>query len=514
MKKMFQFAVLMILPVCVQAAPAPSKPVNLLFIMTDQQRWDAMGCAGNPVIKTPNLDRLASEGARFTRFYSSCPVCVPARSCILTGRDIEANHVRNNGDAKLENDPPFLSFDQILMQNGYVGEYHGKFHSPYKLALGYSRPVRWLNGKNPPTGCKAEMSDAEAFKLYLAERVPSRTLRPGELQVGAGIYEPIPLDPDYGKSQPKKKSQATAYGRLVAPADTSRTVFTVKDGLAAMPRLQGQTPFTLTISIDPPHPPMVLSDPYYSMYAPEDIPVPESIDDPRTDSPYASRYNEKDNPYREPTNIQQMRAVYWGMVSQVDDEVGKILKRLDELGLRENTLVIFTSDHGEELGDHGLHSKGMFYEGAVHVPLLMRLPGVIPANTVIDAPTTQLDLFPTILDYCGQPPHESAGKTLRALIEGTDDGKDWVAVSEWDSTKVPGFMVFDGRWKYMCGRTSNARSKDALYDLKNDSEEMINLIEKDPEYKVQVKRMRGLLVDWLEQVKSPCLDSVKERPLY
>jgi arylsulfatase A-like enzyme len=512
MKKTIRLVVWFLLPAFLQAAPVPSKPVNLLFIMTDQQRWDAMGCAGNPVIKTPHLDRLASEGARFSRFYSSCPVCVPARSCILTGHDIEANQVRSNGDADLEDQPPFPSFDQVLMQNGYVGEYHGKFHSPYRLALGYSRPVRWLNGKKPPAGCEAEMSDAEAFKLYLAERVPARSLRAGELQVGAGIYEPIPLDPDYGNPQPDKKSQATAYGRLVASADTSRTVFTVKEGLAAMKRLQGQTPFTLTISIDPPHPPMVVSDPYYSMYAPEDIPVPESIGDPRTDSPYA-KGKKSEEAYSDPDNIRQMRAIYYGMVSQVDDEVGTILKRLDELGLAENTLVVFTSDHGEMLGDHGLHSKGMFYEGAAHVPLLLRLPGVIPANTVIDAPTTHLDLFPTILDYCGQAGHACAGRSLRPLVEGKDDGKGWVAVSEWNSTKVPGFMVFDGRWKYMCGRTADAPSRDALYDLENDPNEMENLIGKGSKYRDEEKRMRGLLIEWLERVKSPCLESVKARPL-
>ena len=113
MKKLFLSVGSILLPACLQAAPVQSKPVNLLFIMTDQQRWDAMGCAGNPVIKTPNLDRLTSEGARFSHFYSACPVCVPARTSILTGHGIDANHVRGNGDAALENEPPFPSFDQI-----------------------------------------------------------------------------------------------------------------------------------------------------------------------------------------------------------------------------------------------------------------------------------------------------------------------------------------------------------------------------------------------------------------
>ena len=511
MKKLFLFAGSTLLSAGLQAAPVQSKPVNLLFIMTDQQRWDAMSCAGNPVIKTPNLDRLASEGTRFSHFYSACPVCAPARTSILTGHSIEANHVLGNDDASREDDLPFPSFDQVLLRNGYKGEYHGKYHSPYKLAMDYSQPVRWLNGKRP-TVCTADTSEADAFRDFLAERVPKRALRHGELMQSVGIYTPIPLDAHYGETNPGKVSQAESYGRLETTPENSHTSFTAEEGLAALERLKDD-PFTLTISFDPPHPPMIVSDPYYSMYPPEDIPVPKSIADPRTDSPYRDRSKGDANAYRDPVNIQQMTSIYYGMVTEVDNAVGRILKRLDELGLAENTLVIFTSDHGEMLGDHGLHSKMLFYEGSVHVPLLMRLPGVIPAHTVIDAPTSHRDLFPTILDYCGQPAHESAGKSLRPLIEGKDDGKDWVAISEWDSTKVPGFMVFDGRWKYMCGRAANASSLDALYDLKNDPEEVVNLIGKSPEYRAETKRMHDLLVAWLAQVNSPCLGSVKDRPI-
>jgi arylsulfatase A-like enzyme len=116
------------------ATPAP-KPVNLLFIMTDQQRWDAMSCAGNPVLKTPHLDRLAAEGARFSIFYSACPVCVPARTAILTGHALESNRVWSNGNVDTSDFPAaLLSFDQVLLRNGYQAEYYGKWHAPYRLA--------------------------------------------------------------------------------------------------------------------------------------------------------------------------------------------------------------------------------------------------------------------------------------------------------------------------------------------------------------------------------------------
>ena len=497
-------------------APA-KKTINLLFIMTDQQRWDAMSCYGNTVIKTPNFDKLASQGARFASFYSACPSCTPARTVIFTGHNTEANHVFSNADADATDAPPFPSFDQILLRNGYRGEYHGKFHSPYRLALDYTQPVRWLNGKVPPPCSKAEISESVAYTEFVQKNAPHATLQPGQIAVGKGIYTPIPLDVNYGKATPGRSAQVDRYGRLEMPAEFSHTAFTAKEGLAALERLKDGQPFTLTISFDPPHPPMVVSEPYYSLYPPEKIPVPASINDPRTNSPYAAGTGrDKKDVYRDPKNIRQMRSIYYGMVTEVDDWVGKILKRMDELGLRDNTLVIFTSDHGEMLGDHGMHSKGVFYEGSAHVPLLMRLPGVIPANTLVKTPATQVDFFATILDYLGQPGHESQGQSLRPLIEGKDDGKTRLAISEWNLQNGPAFMVFDGRWKLIFGRSKAATSLDALYDLKNDPEEVNNLIGKNPDrekYRDEAERLKGLLVEWLARVQSPSLEGVKARPL-
>jgi arylsulfatase A-like enzyme len=497
------------------AAEENQKPVNLLFIITDQQRWDAMSCAGNIVIKTPNLDKLAREGARFVSFYSACPVCVPARTAILTGHSIESNHVTSNSDVDHLDDPPFVSFDQILLRSGYHGEYHGKYHSPYKLALDYTQPVRWLNGKKRPAGSKADMSESEAFFAFVRTNVPGQTPRTNQLPSKHGVYTPIPLDENYGKSPVAKSDQAETYGRLEVPAEYSLVAFTAKEGIEALDRLK-DGPFTLTISIGPPHPPMIVPEPYYSMYPPRKIPVPASIGDPRTNSPYLNNKRGGQDAYRNSTNIQQMTSLYYGMVTEVDDWVGKILKRLDELGLADNTLVIFTSDHGEMLGNHGMHGKTVFYEGSVHVPLLMRLPGRIPTNTVIKAPASHFDLFATILDYCGRNGHESDGHSLRPLIEGREKGSDRVAVSEWPSPKVPGFMVFDGRWKFLYGRSADAPSLDALYDLQADPHELNNLIGLNPEreqFRAEALRMKNLLVEWLTQVKSPQLASVRDRPV-
>lgn len=253
---------------------------NLLFIMTDQQRFDAMSCAGNTVLKTPNLDRIAREGVIFKSNYSANPVCVPSRAILLTGRSSENVNVRGNGDYSSKDVPEVPTFDRILKKNGYAAEYYGKWHTPYQF-----------------TDCY---------------------------------------------------------------------------------------------------------DPYYSMYPPESIPIPESINDPMTDSPCKDRGNDKDElRYKDGENIQHMSSIYYGMVREIDDKVGEILNKLDELGLAENTLVVFTSDHGEMLGDHGMHSKSIFYEGGAHVPLLMRFPGRIKAGTVVEEPVSTMDVSSTILDYLG-----------------------------------------------------------------------------------------------------------------
>lgn len=153
LSRLFWFTLALLAPlVCARAGDAPKKPINLLFIMTDQQRWDAMSAAGNPVLQTPNLDVLAAQGARFSRFYSACPVCVPARTAILTGHSPSSNQITSNNDVEKLGFPTTPSFDQILLRSGYHGKYHGKYHSPYQLALEYTEPVRWLNGKRrPPT---------------------------------------------------------------------------------------------------------------------------------------------------------------------------------------------------------------------------------------------------------------------------------------------------------------------------------------------------------------------------
>ena len=503
----------------VLGAPTAKQRLNLLFIITDQQRFDALGCAGNPVLKTPNLDRLAKEGARFAKAYSACPVCVPARTTILTGHSPGSTKVTSNGDINREDVPNLLTFDQVLLRNGYKGEYHCKWHSPYKFALDYTEPVLWLNGKQPPPGSKATLSEAEAFRRYIAEQVPARELKPGEriASLYGCPYVPDIMDPAYGSTTalPEKAPQGTMFGCLPdVPPEHSLAAWPVKEAFKALERLK-DGPFTLTVSIGPPHPPMVVPKPYFGMYPASAMPVPGSIGDARSNSPYARLgQGQTGESSRDPAKIRQMISDYYGLVALDDEWIGRLLDRLEQLGLARNTLVVFTSDHGEMLGDHGMLSKNVFYEGSAHIPLVLRLPGVIKPGTVVTAPVSHLDCYATILDYLGVSGPASEGRSLRPLIEVKEDGKERIAVSEWASDNVPGFMVCDGRWKLMFGRTAASRSLDALYDLETDPQELNNLLGANPKrekFRGEAERMKKLLVGWLERIKSPCLADVKAR---
>ena len=509
--------------------------VNLLFIMTDQQRFDAMSRAGNSILKTPNLDRLADEGVYFERAYSNCPICVPARAVILTGHSIESVRVTGNNDYDRADVADLPTFDNVLARHGYHSEYYGKWHTPYKFACTYENDIR-QTGKHARGA--SILSQVAAYRQYLDRHTPGREARAGELIDNGSKrpYTPDPVDWRYGLSpdqlehlrkrsvrtarakdkKPDVFSQAGSYGCLHIPAEHSRTAYTAKEALAALEHVKDK-PFSLTCSFGPPHPPMVLPRPYYGMYPPETLPRPASIDDPMNNSPYAERAQKEEmRRYRNEAYVRQMTSDYYGMVKEVDDWIGQILDKLRALDLERNTLVVFTSDHGEMLGDHGLHSKMVFYEGSARIPLLLRLPGAIRRGTVVRTPVSHVDLFATILDYLGMPEHPSDGRSLRSLIDGHAEPTRDCCVCEWGAKSGPTLMVRTMDWKYICSHNPNSPAVDALYHLRDDPHEMNNLIGKNPNKARSVRQaeaMKARLVAWLKQIDSPRLNGVVKRTL-
>jgi len=511
------------------AAPKGVKP-NLLFIMTDQQRFDALSIAGNQVLKTPNLDRLAKQGAWFKNAYTQCAVCGPARATILTGCTVEnhgiiSNGLADSGTQQSSTIMPQKTSDQILTDNGgYHCEYYGKWHSPEFAASCYKNPVKNAAGGRSIFGSNG---DIRFFKdNYLNLVYPKPELKSGELYdtYSERPYVPNILDKRYGMNQAQVDNSGIAYaqpdlhGIISIPDEHSLTAFRAKQTMEALERLKNTT-FSITCSFHFPHAPMLPGKHYSGMFPVDNMPVPVSISDPMLNSPYANSNSRKKYPeYADAQKIKYMISDYYALVKEIDDWVGEILTKLDELGLSENTIVIFTSDHGEMLGSHGMREKNIFLEESAHVPLMIRYPGQIKPETVVEGYVSNIDLYSTILDYTGVNGPVSDGKSLRGLIDGTDQTQGKFVVTEWLSNedKMPAYMILKEGWKMFIPYSASSTVIDALYNLNDDPYEMNNLLGSNPDKKKYAQIVNELhldLVTWLKGHNSIHYDGVKSRNL-
>lgn len=514
------------------ARAAQRKP-NLLFILTDQQRYDALSIAGNTVLKTPNIDRIGREGAFFEICNTQCAVCGPARASLLTGRTVENTQVRTNMDADDGRGMPMPTYDELLADQGYAAVYHGKWHTPLHRALKYRNAVtpagsaEWERGLGMSPDYLRYL-DANFKRTQLAGNPEYRRSGLQENGFDKRPYKTNPLDPRHGMEPVNKLlgkggkeialRQPDSHGVSTTPAEHTITAYQAKLTLASLETLAKEgRPFSLHCSFHCPHAPITPSEPFASLFDPQNMPVPASIGDSMENSPYVQENGRTKLPqYADPEMIKYMVANYYAFVAEIDHWVGRMLDKLDELGLAANTLVVFTSDHGEMLGAHGMREKNVFYEESVHVPLLLRLPGQIKPGTVVGAPVSHLDLFATIFDYLGGGRHASDGESLRRHIEGTDAAKDPFAVAEWNwrGPVQPNLMVRTRGWKYFIPNTAGSKVMNVLYDLQKDPHELDNLLGGNPQaetYRKQAEYMRGLLVRWLEETRSPHVDEVRRR---
>uniref|UniRef100_UPI0030D7660A sulfatase-like hydrolase/transferase n=1 Tax=uncultured Sunxiuqinia sp. TaxID=1573825 RepID=UPI0030D7660A len=296
------------------------------------------------------------------------------------------------------------------------------------------------------------------------------------------------------------------------------TAFQAKQTIEAIERLKN-VPFSITCSFHFPHAPMLPTEPYYSMYPASEMTPPASISDDMENSPYRRANGRLENPeYSDPEKIKYMISNYYGLVREIDDWVGRILEALDQNGLTDNTLVIFTSDHGEMLGAHGLREKNVFYEESAHVPLIIRFPGEIQSNRQVDGYVSNIDLFPTILDYLEVGDYKSDGTSLRDLIEGQDTKHGEYVVTEWDyrGDSESNYMIVKDGWKLIIPYSKESKVINAMYDLNSDPREMKNLIGKNPDrvdYFEKVEDLRSCLLEWLKKNNSKHYQGVKERKL-
>ena len=373
---------------------------NIILILCDELRADALGCFGNPSVKTPNIDRLAAGGTRFSQCFVTQPTCTPSRASILTGCYPSALRSRMVGCHTPE-DPRFLP--RVLAEAGYRSASIGKLHLVPQAA-------------EPDIVAERLASDAANYYGFQeVDLVNGHGSRCFGNRYSPWLRETVPdLEARLAETAPYEKGVNCWRWNLPAAAHSSHYI--ADRAIDFLASTDGQ-PFFLHVSFPDPHYPFTAPEPWASLYDPADMPPPippvtESIDmPPLHERVYRGPQSSEGKRPRDrvigtpPHNYaeldaddwRQVKAVYYGMVSLVDHSIGKIVDALERLGLRDDTIIVFLSDHGDYLGDHGMYGKGLPYESALRTPLIARGPGIATSHT-IDSVESTLDIAPTLLD--------------------------------------------------------------------------------------------------------------------
>ena len=441
-------------------------PVNILLIHSDQHRYDCLSVNGHGLIRTPHLDGLAASGVNFTHAFTPNPVCSPARACLQTGAWATTHKCVTipQTEAFQRADPSLPVMTQLLADAGYLVGHVGRFHAE-------------LTGEPTDHGAETYIPTSE-YETWRAQK---------------GL-EPLPHTKGwYGETDPHVTSEQTS---LAWQAD--RTI-ELLDRYAA-----SDGPFFLRWDSLEPHLPNVVPEPYASMYPVDAIEPWPSFPDPLTNKPEVQRRTRKRWGTDE-WSWQQWAPIvqrYLGEITLMDEQIGRVLARLDELGVVDNTLVIYTSDHGDMCGGHGMMDKHyVMYDDIVRVPLIARWPGVLPSAHVSDAMVIhELDMARTILSTADRDAPESfVGHDLRHLISGQVSRPD--VFSQYQGTHQGLFsqrMLRDRRYKYVY----NPVAVDELYDLQSDPGELHNLID-DPAQGDRLQSMRQRMDAWMVQIDDP-----------
>jgi arylsulfatase A-like enzyme len=446
----------------------PRKP-NIVIIYADQQRHDTIGALGNARMRTPNFDRLVREGVAFTQATTPCPVCMPARWSLHTGQWTTTHRCYSNHHPGPR---PGYSLPGILRDAGYRTGLVGKNHSfltPDELDHFVEHPQ--------PADTAAAMKRAE----WVSARGRSQSLRLALEPVPGGIE----ADPDHARTDEAMRFVEQAAGGS----------------------------FFLWLSYLHPHTPYCAPEPYFSMYADPPIGRPVAEEDlAAAGKPFRQQFHQRNNdailPFDAET-IRRMRAVYCGAVSLIDAEVGRLLDFLRSRGLERETLVIFLSDHGDYMGDHGLLTKSpSLYDCLVRTPLIVRQPGSVVEGVRSDALASHVDILPTVLRAAGcAVPEAAQGCDLMPVLQGNAGELREVVFSEYgvpgepytperlaaeglapggfENPYTPG-LPWEGNPVSLAGRIRMARTRDwklveeiggtsELYDLRNDPGELTNL---------------------------------------
>lgn len=478
---------------------------NILLITTDQQRFDAVGCNNPGFLKTPNLDRLAAEGMNFTRAYCPASVCTPSRVSIMTGQHL-SRHGSYNIGVQPTSQPRFIS--RLLAASEYWTAHIGKGHwfpwgtagSPEEMHQpeeNFTQPWHGFAGFD-----HAELSIGHAtWGMFGHYRTWLRT---------HGI------DPDSITSKPLFPDDPNDTCEWGLPMRFHSGAWTVERGLTALDNRPANQPFFLHLGLQDPHHPHALPEDFLDRVDPEAVPPPlpegQPVNEPphielfRNDGLQESRFRGRFDmagqyrtPWRayfaDPARSRATRAHYYSMIQLMDQQIGTLLSGLEERDLLNQTLIVFTSDHGEMLGDHGIGQKGpLAFESVLRVPLLVRGPGV-RRGMVCQECVSLVDLHPTFLSMAeASPLPETDGSSITPLLAGESLKRHGVRAEykeEPDRIRYKAFVT--RRWKLVL---YGGEEFGELYDLESDSNEFHNRY-KDPACcEAQRTLTQGLISDF------------------
>lgn len=437
------------------------KPKNLLILFSDEHNPKVMGAAGHPFIATPHLDALAARGTRFTQATTPCPICVPARASLATGR---YNHEIGFWDNADPYEGSVRSWHHTVRDAGHRVVSIGKLH--FRGAPGDD------NGFSEE---RIAMHVIEGKGDLLAlNRGPDALPRAGARKL---IGMAGPGESDYTRYDRDITAQAQIWLREQAP-------------------LFNDKPWVLFVSLVAPHFPLTAPPEHYYRYALGDLPMPKQY--APADRPHHPHLDEYariipyDASMRGPADVRRALAGYFGLVSFLDEQVGKILSTLKDAGLDQTTRILYTADHGDNNGARGLWGKSTFYEESVGVPMILAGPDV-PAGRIVTTPASLVDVDATVCEAVGLTTRPSSGQSLFKLLESPH--ADRMILSEYHATgsREAAFMVQDQRYKYLRYVSYPAQ----LYDRHNDPEELTD-IAGDPASAPVIKRMEEALRAWLD----------------
>lgn len=466
------------------------KQPNILWVCTDQQRQDTLGCYGNTFVSTPNLDAMAADSALFENAFCQSPVCTPSRGSFLTGRYPITSRTRQNGSNIPDSE---VLVTKILRDAGYVCGLSGKLH---------------LSACNPKSGCtEMEPRIDDGYEQFHWSHDTAALW---------GLHNEYFrwLQETFQTTYSAKARKDSKWVQDGMPEEQHQTTWCAEKAIDFIEaQATGGKPWLFSVNIYDPHHPFDPPREYLDRYLPilDQIPLPSYLPGEEHTKPiwqqqdHAGAYNSHAGyPYAEMSEYDHklVKAAYWAMCDLIDHQVGRMLESLARTGQLENTIVIFMSDHGELLGDHGIYLKGpFFYEPSIKVPLLMHWPKKIPAKRY-DSMVALMDLPQTLLDLCGVPPYEGMqGKSFSKLLqEGKDSGHrqhvfcEYLNAMPWhQDPKAFASMVRTARWKLVMAHSLHDGE---LYDLALDPKEQHNLFHDEAMLSVKAELMTLLLDCW------------------